>query len=250
MGSRTGATEIHEGDKMTSKDNMALWDKICVTDEKKTPTTFVNMRGGFTDIDAQSQCKWATELFGIYGVGWGLRKMVWGILTDGAGKTELTLDCEFFAVWGKEVIEFEISNDMEYKAGNECRKKLLTNTRSKALSLIGMNSDVYEGKFDSSRYNDKPSRTRTAPKPRKQTNDTGSRDGAPKKSSGGSGHPTEKQVKMMYAKAAKTIGAGDEFREWILRWTDRVDDPAELTYDEGQKLIEHLIELESEGNEG
>lgn len=167
---------------MTTKDNMTLWDKICDTDKEKTPLKFVNLRGGFTEINAQSQCKWATELFGIYGVGWGLRNLKWGTLTDAAGKIELTLDCDFFAAYGKDVIEFPISNDMEYKANDDCRKKLLTNTRGKALSLIGMNSDVYEGKHDK-----KSSQARSASKPRKATTK------APKKAPAPQAKPTNVQ---------------------------------------------------------
>lgn len=167
---------------MTTKDNMALWKLICDTDQERTPIKYVNLRGGFTEINAQSQCKWATELFGIYGVGWGLRNLKWGTLTDASGKIELTLDCDFFAVYGKEIIEFPISNDMEYKANDNCRKKLLTNTRGKALSLIGMNSDVYEGKLSA-----KSSQTRSASKPRPATTK------APKKAPAPQSAPVDSQ---------------------------------------------------------
>ena len=45
-----------------------------------------------------------------------------------------------------------MSNDMRYRPGDECRKKLLTDLRSKCLSTLGFNSDVFEGKFDDNRY--------------------------------------------------------------------------------------------------
>jgi len=41
---------------------------------------------------------------------------------------------------------------MRYRPGDECRKKLITDLRSKCLSTLGFNSDVFEGKFDDSRY--------------------------------------------------------------------------------------------------
>ena len=45
-----------------------------------------------------------------------------------------------------------MSNDMAYKVGNEIRKKLITDMRSKCLSTLGFNSDVFEGRFDDNRY--------------------------------------------------------------------------------------------------
>jgi len=64
----------------------------------------------------------------------------------------------------------------------------------------------------------------------------------PKPTNGG--HPTEKQVKMIYAIAEKVISR--DFGEWISEYTKgRTADPAELTYDEGQAVIAHLKSLEA-----
>jgi len=61
---------------------------------------------------------------------------------------------------------------------------------------------------------------------------------------GSSGHPTEKQVKLIYAVAEKVVSR--DFGEWISEYTKgRTADPAELTYDEGQAVIAHLKSLEA-----
>ena len=48
-----------------------LWDRVCETDPNTTKK--VNQRGGFTAIGAQYQVKCATEKFGPYGLGFGVR---------------------------------------------------------------------------------------------------------------------------------------------------------------------------------
>ena len=50
---------------------MVLWESVCETDPKYTKK--VNQRGGFTAIGAQSQVMKATEMFGAFGQGWGVR---------------------------------------------------------------------------------------------------------------------------------------------------------------------------------
>lgn len=67
--------------------------------------------------------------------------------------------------------------------------------------------------------------------------------GAVKKAAGG--HPTEKQVGLMYAVAEKVITR--DFHAWIGEYTKgRTTDPANLTYEEGQAVIAHLKSLEAD----
>ena len=130
-----------------SKDTLGLWNSVCTTDPAITKR--VNQRGGFTAIDAQSQLKEATRVFGPYGIDWGLRELKFDYIHDGEGGiVEVALTATFFYPHGF----FEMSNDMRYRAGDECRKKLITDLRSKCLSTLGFNSDVFEGKFDDNRY--------------------------------------------------------------------------------------------------
>jgi len=129
-----------------TKDNMKLWDAVSVTDPDTTRK--VNQRGGFTAICAQAQLKTATELWGPYGDKWGLAELQWEYIKTGDTIFEVALTAEFYYPGGS----FAMSNDMAYKPGNEIRKKLITDMRSKCLSTLGFNSDVFEGLFDDNRY--------------------------------------------------------------------------------------------------
>ena len=129
-----------------TKDNMKLWDAVSVTDPDTTRK--VNQRGGFTAICAQAQLKAATKLWGPYGDAWGLAELQWEYIKTGDNISEVALTAEFYYPGGS----FAMSNDMAYKVGNEIRKKLITDLRSKCLSTLGFNSDVFEGRFDDNRY--------------------------------------------------------------------------------------------------
>ena len=128
------------------KENMKLWDSVSVTDPNTTKK--VNQRGGFTAICAQAQLKAATEEWGAYGDKWGLDSLQWDYSRIGEEIVELTLAAQFYYPGG----DFPMSNDMRYNVGQETRKKLITDLRSKCLSTLGFNSDVFEGKFDDNRY--------------------------------------------------------------------------------------------------
>jgi len=128
--------------------NMELWNQVCETNPAITKR--VNQRGGFTAIDAQSQIKRATELWGPFGNKWGLRSLGFNyIYEQPAGKiVGISLVGEFYYPDG----QFPIASDMPYRPNDECFKKLQTDCITKALSRLGFNSDVFEGKFDDSRY--------------------------------------------------------------------------------------------------
>jgi hypothetical protein len=127
---------------------MKLWDSVCETD--KAITKHVNQRGGFTAICAQAQLKRATQEWGSYGGKWGVKECNYILIQGESGIAEIALDAVFYYPDG----EFEISADASYKAGNDSRKKLLTDVTTKALSKLGFNSDVFEGKFDDNKYVD------------------------------------------------------------------------------------------------
>ena len=121
---------------MTNEENMELWKQVEKTDPSLTKQ--VQQRGGFTAVCAQAQVKKATEMFGKYGKGWGLKNCKYEIIGN-----EIIFDAVFYA--GDS--EFEMTVDMIYKAGQDCRKKLRTDAQSKSLSLLGFNSDIFEGKL-------------------------------------------------------------------------------------------------------
>lgn len=131
--------------------NMELWNKVCVTNPDNTKE--VGFGRKFTAIDAHSQIKRATEVFGRVGVGWGwevveiqyplndtvaLKIRVWHGDRD-----------NWFEHWGQ--CGLFTGND-KAKDDQECFKKATTDGLTKCLSYLGFNADVFLGKFDDNKY--------------------------------------------------------------------------------------------------
>lgn len=133
---------------MATESNMKLWNAVCETDPAHTRR--VSQRGGFTAIDAQSQLMEATQQWGPYGTGWGVKDCKYENVFIDSALIEVTLDAVFYYPCG----EFEIGSDMAYRPGNDTRKKLLTDVTTKALSKLGFNADIFLGKYDDNKYVD------------------------------------------------------------------------------------------------
>ena len=130
-------------------DNMKLWNSWGKTD----PAIVKKVSKGafsFSAIDAYSQIKMATKMWGPAGR-WGLKDIETKVVND-----LLFLHATFFYPGGS----FEMLNTASLYIGkgerrrvdDEAGKKILTDTLTKAFSYTGMNADVFEGKFDDSRY--------------------------------------------------------------------------------------------------
>lgn len=136
-----------------SKTVMEIWDEV--TDpswQKKTN----NGRYTFTTIDPHHQLRRATELWGPYGEKWGIRNCNW-TLWEAEPSASVLLEADFFYPSfedGSEV-SFEYAIDMKYIPGFDVCKRAMTSFRSKCLSQLGFNADVYEGKFDDPSYIEK-----------------------------------------------------------------------------------------------
>ena len=135
---------------------LTLWDSVCQTDPSKTKK--VDFGRKFTAIDAYAQIKRATELWGPYGGKWGLRDVVFDVLRDvphvdtKTKKVTLHIEASIQAVFKYPDGEFAVATDAKMTSGNDTRKKLLTDCLTKALSYLGFNADVFEGKFDDDKY--------------------------------------------------------------------------------------------------
>lgn len=170
-------TELASEVTAEAKQNLTLWRSV----EKTPPDMTKDVKYGkreYTAIDPQWQLRRATALWGPYGHRWGLRNIKYQIVEmkgndvvtlqtkDAQGKVvqsveqmadyikySIILEAEFFypAADGKEA-SFPIINDDKYQADDEVLKKIITNTRSKALSWLGFSADVFLGKFDDERY--------------------------------------------------------------------------------------------------
>ena len=129
-------------------DNLRIWSQV----EKTNPshTKKVNQRGGFTAISAAYQIKRATEVFGPIGEGWGYD--AWSpIFQDALVIVPVTL-------WhGDRANTFgPMYGGAEWKNGtrldSDGPKKATTDALTKLLSQLGFNADVFEGRFDDSKY--------------------------------------------------------------------------------------------------
>jgi len=126
--------------------NLALWNKVCVTDP--TYTKHVDTRGGFTSINATWQAWQATELWGPYGNKWGVKNCHYLFIGPEDQPFGLQLLAKFFCP----VSEFEIASDMPYKPNDDCCKKLLTDVTTKALSKLGFSADIFLSLWNDQRY--------------------------------------------------------------------------------------------------
>lgn len=132
---------------MTS--NMQLWESVCETDPGITKE--VNQRGGFTSIDAYSQIKRATEVWGPVGTGWG-----WRILEEKAveGLYIITIDFQYqgqsFPVVASSSLTMGTGD--KKRPDEDAPKKALTDAITKALSYLGFNADVFLGMFEDDNY--------------------------------------------------------------------------------------------------
>lgn len=127
---------------------MDIWNKVCVTAPEHTKTAN-NGRYKFTCVDPQWQTMQATQVFGAYGSGWGIKDCKFTILEESGF---IMLEAVFYYKQGQKLKEFPYAVDMRFKAGDDCCKKLLTNMQSKCLSKLGFSADVYMGLYDDVQY--------------------------------------------------------------------------------------------------
>ena len=136
---------------MSKKENMKLWNSVETTDPKFTKK--VNQRGGFTAIGAQYQLRTATETFGSFGTGWGVRSEEierWEDVGLAVYKAHLWYKT------GDKIHEFPIHSSIKYhsngRVDDDFMKKVATDALTKGLSKLGFNADVFMGMFDDNKY--------------------------------------------------------------------------------------------------
>ena len=145
---------------MAKKNNMKLWESVETTDPKFTKK--VNQRGGFTAISAQYQLRTATETFGPFGTGWGVkdeRIEKWedvGLAVYTGTLWYRPTEFRDGMVVIKQESEFPIHSSIKYhsngRVDDDFMKKVATDALTKGLSKLGFNADVFMGKFDDNKY--------------------------------------------------------------------------------------------------
>mgnify|MGYP003110066854 CR=1 FL=1 len=133
--------------------NMVLWESVCETDPKYTKK--VNQRGGFTAIGAQSQVMKATEMFGAFGYGWGVREERierW----ENCGLVVYQATLWFLQDGKAEEGIIPLHSSIKYSSNgridDDFFKKVATDALTKGLSKLGFNADVFMGMFDDNKY--------------------------------------------------------------------------------------------------
>jgi len=143
--------------------NLDLWDKVCVTDPRHTKKAKIGQMN-ITAIDPQYQRKAATEVFGAYGLGWGISTESEKIEFLTLGDTTLaTYTAVMYYKLDTSVGAFPICSNLKVayvtqggkgylKVDDDYAKKLQTDALTKGLSFLGFNSDVFEGLYDDNKY--------------------------------------------------------------------------------------------------
>ena len=152
---------------------MKLWNAVEKTNPKYTKQ--VGFGRKFTSINAQYQVMCATEQFGAFGKGWGIKNEFFTPIIEGLigytatlwwkaeDMTELSLDCYSF-----EINSSIATHSKAGKLDDECYKKVSTDAMTKGLSKLGFNADVFLGQYDDNRYVAQMEKEFNTPKP-KQT---------------------------------------------------------------------------------
>lgn len=226
-------------------DNTVLWNEVCETEQGTTKEVAFGRK--FTAIDAASQIKRATELWGSFGNKWGLRNIsfsLWEIDIPPRGKSsasrvvELAIEGEFFYPVDEKEVSFSIFSEMPYKEGNDTRKKLRTDIITKALSCLGFNADIFLGLFDDNKY-----MTSLREKWNKGKKNKGS--GNPKPPSLTlEPQLTKDQNKMIHALGKEKNFSHDELHQLAVKTYQR--GISELTKEEASLYIERLRQADAE----
>jgi len=134
------------------KKNMEIWNALNKTNPDFTKK--FNKFGGkeLTTIDPQYQIQMMTDLFGPVGKGW--KYNVEYKYQDGLVFAEVCVQYYQDHKWYEYGPVCSVQNLSKKNGGldDEAPKKAMTDAMTKAFSHLGMNADVFLGKFDDSKY--------------------------------------------------------------------------------------------------
>jgi hypothetical protein len=145
--------------------NRRIWDKV----HKPDPTSLKTIGGGrlkgMTDINPQWRLQAATDVFGPCGIGWWYTiKELW-TAPGSDGQVMAFARVDVFYRDGETTSHpvegiggsMMISKEKDYLYTNdECYKMAVTDALSVAFKALGFGAEIYAGRWDGSKYLEKP----------------------------------------------------------------------------------------------
>lgn len=146
-------------------DNLLLW----LNTEKTNPEDCKTVTQGqfkFTSIDTYTRIKKATEMFGPFGIGWGITETkdsyeVVQLNPNAYHEAKLVYRADLWYIWNGQRGQMPIVADIDLyfyskergaRKNSEAWKKVKTDALTKGLSMLGFNADVYMGLFEDQDY--------------------------------------------------------------------------------------------------
>ena len=130
---------------------MRIWDSLCKTNPDFTKEAPSSYGKKITTIDPMYQIQCMTEVFGPVGQGW--KYTVEYKYQDGLVFAEVCIHYCVHNNWFQYGPVCSVQNlSKRDKLDDEAPKKAMTDAMTKAFSHLGMNADVFLGKFDDSKY--------------------------------------------------------------------------------------------------
>ena len=139
------------------ENNLKLWESVEKTDPKNTKSAKIGSLN-ITAINATTQIKRATELFGEFGGKWGLKELSYEYMDIQDTKLALVGGVFFhpngeFPLHTSIKVSFVTNSGKGYlKIDDDFMKKAETDLITKALSRLGFNADIFMGLYDDNRY--------------------------------------------------------------------------------------------------
>ena len=145
--------------------NRRIWDQV----HKPDPTSLKTIGGGrlkgMTDINPQWRFQAATDVFGPCGIGWWYTiKELWTV-PGSDGQVMAFARVDVFYRDGATISNpvegiggsMMISKEKDYLYTNdECYKMAVTDALSVAFKALGFGAEIYAGRWDGSKYLEKP----------------------------------------------------------------------------------------------
>lgn len=154
---------------MSEVKSMENWNALKKVPESHLKTIGFGALKGKSDINPQWRYKAMTEVYGECGTGWSHRLVNQTIVPGGEGETLVFVEVavrvkdgkEFTGLGGDKIVS-KSKNGL--KSNDEAFKMAYTDALGTALKYLGVASEIYEGNYDGSKYNQSVDATPMAPK--------------------------------------------------------------------------------------